>query len=88
MGEGNEDAKLAAAAAAALQRASEKRLRSIALPAISTGIFGFPLERAAEILLQAASAHLLGRTSLDEVIFCLFSDGDYAVFAQKLQELS
>jgi len=74
------------AANAALHRANEKGLKSIALPAISTGIFGFPLERAAEILLQGAIDHLRGETSLDEVIFCLFSDGDFAMFEQKLQE--
>jgi len=86
MGEGDEDAKLAGAARAALQRAYEKGLRSIALPAISTGIFGFPLARAADILMQAAIDHLQAETSLEEVIFCLFSEEDYATFEQKLQE--
>lgn len=52
-GEGDEDAKLAAAIAGALRRADELGLSSIALPAISTGIFGFPLPRAAEIILSA-----------------------------------
>lgn len=86
MGEGDEDAKLKGAARAAMLRASEKGLRSVALPAISTGIFGFPLERAADILIQAAIDHLQGETSLEAVIFCLFSDGDYATFKQKLLE--
>ncbi len=84
MGEGDEERKLASAADAALRRAAEKRLRSVALPAISTGIFGFPIERAAELLLQAANDHLQGETSLEEVIFCLFSAQDYAVFADRL----
>lgn len=84
MGEGDEDAKLYGAASEALQRASEKGLHTIALPAIATGIFGFPLERAAELLLRAAIDHLQGTTSLDEVIFCLFSAADYAVFARQL----
>ncbi len=52
-GEGDEDAKLAAAIAGALQRADELGLSNIALPAISTGIFGFPMPRAAEIILTA-----------------------------------
>mgnify|MGYP001487078333 CR=1 FL=1 len=85
MGEGDEETKLASAAAAALQRACETGLISIALPAISTGIFGFPLERAADILLQAAIDHLQGETSLTQVIFCLFSESDYAIFEQMLQ---
>jgi len=52
-GEGDEDAKLAAAIAGALRCADELALSSIALPAISTGIFGFPLPRAAEVILSA-----------------------------------
>jgi len=87
MGEGDEESKLAAAAAAALHRADEQRLRSVALPAISTGIFGFPVERAAELLLQAAVDHLQGETSLSEVIFCLYSRDDYAVFERRLAQL-
>ena len=50
-GEGNEDAKLAAAITGSLRRADELQLESIAFPAISTGIFGFPKERAAKIIL-------------------------------------
>jgi len=86
LGEGDEESKLRGAASAALSCAREKGLRSIALPAISTGIFGFPLEQAAGVLLQAAIDHLRGETSLDEIIFCLFSDRDYEVFAEKLAE--
>ncbi|PLX99210.1 MAG: O-acetyl-ADP-ribose deacetylase [Desulfuromonas sp.] len=86
MGEGEEDAKLDGAAKAALLRASEQGLRSIALPAISTGIFGFPLERAADILLRSAIEHLQGDTAIEEISFCLYSDNDYAMFVQRLKE--
>src|SRR3954467_201832 len=51
MGEGDEDKKLAAAVRAALALADRRGVKSIALPAISTGIFGFPIDRAARILL-------------------------------------
>lgn len=51
-GEGDEDDKLAAAVRGALWRADELKLTSIALPAISTGIFGFPKERAAKIIFK------------------------------------
>lgn len=49
-GAGDEDLKLAAATRAAMERAVELGLTSLALPAISTGIFGFPKERAAQII--------------------------------------
>ena len=52
-GSGDEDAKLAAAVQGSLQVAGQLGLISIAMPAISTGIFGFPVERAARVMLQA-----------------------------------
>lgn len=52
-GHGDEDRKLAAAVRGSLDAAADLRLKSIALPAISTGIFGFPRERAARVILAA-----------------------------------
>ncbi len=52
-GDGDEDAKLAAAVTGSLCVADELKLTSIALPAISTGIFGFPKERAADVILKS-----------------------------------
>jgi O-acetyl-ADP-ribose deacetylase (regulator of RNase III) len=52
-GEGHEDAKLAAAVTGSLQLADRLELTSIAFPAISTGVFGFPKERAAKVILLA-----------------------------------
>lgn len=51
-GDGDEDAKLAAAVRGSLRVADELKLQSIALPAISTGIFGFPKGRAANIIFR------------------------------------
>jgi O-acetyl-ADP-ribose deacetylase (regulator of RNase III) len=56
-GEGDEDARLEAAVLGALRRAAELELQSIALPAISTGIFGFPKQRAAEVILGAVRGY-------------------------------
>lgn len=56
-GSGEEDAKLAAAVVGSLTRADELHLRSIALPAISTGIFGFPPERAAGVIFRAIARY-------------------------------
>ena len=55
-GEGDEDAKLAAAVTGALDLAAKREFGSIAIPAISTGIFGFPKDRAAGIILGAVEA--------------------------------
>ncbi len=57
-GEGDEDAKLSTAVAASLALASQLELNSLALPAISTGIFGFPTDRAAGIILDAIHEYI------------------------------
>jgi O-acetyl-ADP-ribose deacetylase (regulator of RNase III) len=80
-GEGNEDEKLRAATLASLERATEKAMKSIAFPAISTGIFGFPKERCARVMLKAISEYLAGgETSLENVILCLWSEDDLELF--------
>lgn len=56
-GSGDEDAKLAAAVSGSLTLADELELTSLALPAISTGIFGFPKERAAAVTFDAISVY-------------------------------
>jgi O-acetyl-ADP-ribose deacetylase len=56
-GDGDEDKKLTDAVAGSLRVADELRCSSLALPAISTGIFGFPKERAAELIFSAIENH-------------------------------
>jgi putative ATPase len=60
--------------------ADEKKLRSVAFPAISTGIYGFPIERAAPLMLREAADYLSGETKLERVLFCLYDDASYQVF--------
>lgn len=84
MGEGSEDEKLRNATLNSLKVADENGLKSIAFPAISTGIFGFPIQRCAEIMLTAATACLRGQTGIERVVFCLFGQDSYAVFAGRL----
>jgi len=85
MGEGQEDEKLRNATLNSLKLADEHCLRSIAFPAISTGIFGFPVQRCAEIMLATAIRYLQGQTGLDRVVFCLFGHDSYEVFAAQLE---
>lgn len=87
-GEGNEDEKLKNATLNSLRRAAEKGLRSIAFPAVSTGIFGFPKERCAEIMLGTSLDYLQNtESSLEEVIFCLWSRDDLEIFENTLKAL-
>jgi O-acetyl-ADP-ribose deacetylase (regulator of RNase III) len=87
MGEGDEDEKLRNATLNSLKCADEHRLRSIAFPAISTGIFGFPIHRCAEIMLATAVEYLRGATGLERVVFCLFGQDSFDVFAEQLRRL-
>lgn len=88
MGEGNEDQKLLSATLSALRLADQHGLKSIAFPAISTGIFGFPVERCARIMLGAVMDYLRGDTGLDRVVFCLFGQDSYNAFQAALRELA
>jgi len=78
---------LASAVHSALQLADEHNLRSIALPAISAGIFGYPIEEAAKVILQTAMSYLQGETGLERVVFCLYGQSAYRVFAETLRNL-
>jgi O-acetyl-ADP-ribose deacetylase (regulator of RNase III) len=85
MGEGDEDRKLASAVRASLALADRHGLRSMALPAISTGNFGFPMDRAARITLTEVHRYLQGGTKLQRVIVVLYDEDAYKVFARELR---
>jgi O-acetyl-ADP-ribose deacetylase (regulator of RNase III) len=86
-GDGDEDAKLRRACVSSLALADEKKLKSVAFPAISTGIYRFPLERAARVLLRAAADYLGHKTGLQQVIFCLYDEKSYNEFVRALAEI-
>jgi len=86
MGEGNEDEKLKNATLNSLKVADKNNLKSISFPAISTGIFGFPIKRCALIMLQTTIKYLNGQTGLEKVIFCLFGHDSYKVFEDQLMQ--
>ena len=87
-GEGNEDEKLRGATLNSLKRATEKGMSSLAFPAISTGIFGFPKDRCADIMLNTTRSFFeAAETSLKEVIFCLWSKEDLGIFEKALDVL-
>ena len=70
---------------ASLRLAEENEIRSIAFPAISAGIYGYPLHNAATIAVGAASAHLASAArSVELIVFVLFTPGALQVFADAL----
>jgi O-acetyl-ADP-ribose deacetylase (regulator of RNase III) len=84
-GEGDEDAKLQAAVSGALSLADHQAFNSLALPAISTGIFGFPKDRGARIILDAIVDFLENQseTSLREVRVTLIDEPSVRIFADE-----
>jgi O-acetyl-ADP-ribose deacetylase (regulator of RNase III) len=66
-----------------LRVADELGARTVAFPAISTGVFGYPLHEAAPVAIRAVRE---ARTAVQEVRFVLFDDPSYAVFDQALSE--
>ena len=85
MGEGNKDEKLKNATLNSLKLADEENIKSISFPAISTGIFGFPIQRCAEVMLQTTIDYLKGQTDLKKVVFCLFGQDSYEIFENQLK---
>jgi O-acetyl-ADP-ribose deacetylase (regulator of RNase III) len=83
-GEGDEDNKLRSAVQNSLALADAQGLKSIAFPAVSAGIYHFPLDRCARILIETVTNHLRGKTGLQRVIFCLFDPKTYAEFEKAL----
>ena len=85
MGEGDEDRKLRDATLNSLKLADSRGIASIAFPAISTGIFGYPLERCAQIMLSTTIEYLRGESKLERVVFCLYGERAYRAFEEELR---
>ena len=79
-----DETKIARATENALRRADELRLRSIAFPALGTGVGGFPLGDCARIMIDAVRRHLERGGTLDEVVFALRSEDALRVFESTL----
>jgi O-acetyl-ADP-ribose deacetylase (regulator of RNase III) len=85
-GEG-EDELLASCHRVSLALASELGCRTVAFPAISTGAFGFPLDRAADIALAVTAEELERRPEIEEVRFVLFNEAPLRAFEDARAEL-
>jgi O-acetyl-ADP-ribose deacetylase (regulator of RNase III) len=87
-GEEHEDEKLKDATLNSLALADKHQVKSVAFPAISTGIFGFPKDRCAVIMLSTTIAYLEGPTQLEKVIFCLYDKETHEIFESSLRQLT
>ncbi len=89
MGEGDEDTKLKNAINSVLSLASEERLKSISVPAISAGIFGFPKDRCAKILVGETATFLKSNagSSLELVEFCIFDQEALGYFKAEIEKI-
>lgn len=70
-----------------LLRAKEKGLRSIAFPAVGTGIAGFPMRWCAEVMFEEVAEHLAGETSVEDVRFVLYDSDAYQTFREVFESL-
>lgn len=85
MGEGDEDRKLQSAVRSSLALADRHGFLTIALPAISTGVFGFPVDRCARILLTEVYRYLQGGTKIERVAVVLWGDEIFEIFKRELR---
>lgn len=82
-GDAGEPQLLASCYANAIRIAAENNLKTIAFPAISTGIYGYPIEKACvtafDSVLQAAETY----PAIEQVIFCTYSDSDFSIYQRE-----
>jgi O-acetyl-ADP-ribose deacetylase (regulator of RNase III) len=71
-----------------LLRTEEKTIKSLAFPAIGTGVAGFPMEECARIMLTEVFEHLKSRSSLERIYFVLYDDAALKVFEDTHTQLT
>jgi O-acetyl-ADP-ribose deacetylase (regulator of RNase III) len=86
-GDANEDALLASCYRSSLRLAVEHDVRSIAFPAISCGIYGFPVDRATAIAVRETRAFVAAEPSIERVIFAAFGDEVASAYERELSKL-
>jgi len=80
----NEAEKLASCYSRSLKVAVENGIKTIAFPNISTGVYGYPKNEAAEIAIQTVKEFLVGNKSIEQVILCVFDDENYSIYKNLL----
>ncbi|CAG9178000.1 MULTISPECIES: O-acetyl-ADP-ribose deacetylase [Cupriavidus] len=83
-GSRDEDQQLASAYRNSIRLAAEHHLRTVAFPNISTGIYGFPRERAADIAIRAVREALAAAPGIEQVTFVCFDEENYRLYRERL----
>ena len=86
-GDSNEDQLLENCYKNSLKRAVENEIETIAFPSISTGVYGFPIERASRIALKTVKAFLEKNERIKKVTFVCFGTHDYQVYQRAIKEV-
>ena len=84
----DEDRLLARCYRRSLEIAAENGLESVAFPAISTGVYGFPADRAARIAVRTVAAFLENQGAIGQVVFCCFSEPSAELHRAAMRGLS
>jgi len=87
-GKKDEDKKLESAYLRSLEIAMDNKLKTIAFPNISTGVYGFPRERAAEIAIQTIGKFISNNKWPEKIIFSIFDDENYRIYREKITQES
>ena len=85
-GNNGEPELLASAYRESLALAAEKKLKSVSFPSISTGVYGYPVEKAALVAVSTVKDFLSkGETSIKDIVFVLFDAGTYSAYSRQLE---
>jgi O-acetyl-ADP-ribose deacetylase (regulator of RNase III) len=93
-GKSGEAEKLASAVTSALDIAHKKKLKSVAIPAISSGIFGYPVAESSKIIVDSIVEYFNSKkkakeeTTIEKVILCLFDEEAFNNFVSSLEKHS
>jgi O-acetyl-ADP-ribose deacetylase (regulator of RNase III) len=82
----NEEDLLASCYRQSLRIAANENLQSIAFPCISTGVYGYPMELAAEVAVKNVFLDQSSNSSIQKITFCCFSEADLAVYQRLLND--
>jgi len=85
-GQSGEPDLLASCYRNSLKLAVDYHLKSIAFPAISTGVYGYPVELAAKVAVTTVRDFIRSPSSLEQILFCCFSASDLKIYQAILQE--